>query len=135
MSSQIITGLKLRKSFNDGSLSVDVLKGVAISVERKQSISIIGASGSGKSTLLHLLGGLDIPDGGDVLINGQSINKLDDDSRGQIRNKHLGFIFQFHHLLPEFTAKENVAMPLLIRRYTKKRAFTIAEEFLSEENK
>jgi len=132
MSSQIITGLNLRKSFNDGNLSVDVLKGVAITVEKGQSISIIGASGSGKSTLLHLLGGLDIPDDGDVLINGQSINKLNNDSRGQIRNKHLGFIFQFHHLLPEFTAKENVAMPLLIRCCPKKSAFSMAEEFLSE---
>ena len=132
MNSRLITGQNLRKSFNDGNLSVNVLKGVEISIEKKQSISIIGASGSGKSTLLHLLGGLDVPDGGDVLINGRSINKLDDDERGQIRNKHLGFIFQFHHLLPEFTARENVAMPLLIRRHSKKSAFSKAEEFLSE---
>ena len=132
MNNQLITGKNIKKSFNDGNLSVNVLKGVEINVEKNKSISIIGASGSGKSTLLHLLGGLDVPDTGDIFINGKSINKLNDDERGLLRNKHLGFIFQFHHLLPEFTAKENVAMPLLVRRCTKKSALKKAEEFLSE---
>ncbi len=131
MNNQLISGKKIKKSFNDGNLSVNVLKGVEISVEKNQSISIIGASGSGKSTLLHLLGGLDTPDTGDIFINGQSINKLNDAERGLLRNKHLGFIFQFHHLLPEFTAKENVAMPLLVRRCSKEIALAKAEEFLS----
>ncbi len=132
MSNQLITGKNIKKSFNDGDLSVKVLKGLEISVEKNQSISIIGTSGSGKSTLLHLLGGLDLPDSGDILINGKRINNLNDNERSLLRNKHLGFIFQFHHLLPEFTAKENVAMPLLVRRHTKKNALAKAEQILSE---
>ena len=129
MNNQLISGQNIKKSFNDGNLSVNVLKGVEINVEKNQSISIIGASGSGKSTLLHLLGGLDVPDTGDILINGQSINNLNDAERGLLRNKHLGFVFQFHHLLPEFSARENVAMPLLVRRYSKKSALAKAEEY------
>jgi len=132
MNNKLIIGQNITKSFNDGDLSVNVLKNAEINIEKNQSISIVGASGSGKSTLLHLLGGLDMPDTGDIFINGQSINNLNDDERGLLRNKHLGFIFQFHHLLPEFTAKENVAMPLLVRRCTKKSALAKAEEFLSE---
>ena len=132
MNNHLISGQNIKKSFYDANLSVNVLKGIEINIEKNQSISIIGASGSGKSTLLHLLGGLDVPDTGDIFINGQSINKLNDTERGLLRNKHLGFIFQFHHLLPEFTARENVAMPLLVRRYSKKSALAKAEEFLSE---
>ena len=132
MNEQLIVAQDVKKSFNDGHLSVNVLKGVELTVKKQQSVSIIGASGSGNSTLLHLLGGLDDPDSGDIVINNQSINKLSNNDRGLLRNKHLGFIYQFHHLLPEFTAKENVAMPLLIGNYPKKSAFTMAEEFLSE---
>ena len=132
MSNILITAQNVRKSFNDGDLSVDVLKGIEFSIERNQSIAIIGASGSGKSTLLHLLAGLDIPDSGNIFINNKSINELNNEERGQLRNECLGFIYQFHHLLPEFTAKENVAMPLLIRRCTKRIAYEKAEVILSE---
>ena len=116
MSNILIAAQNVRKSFNDGDLSVDVLKGIEFSIQKNQSIAIIGASGSGKSTLLHLLAGLDVPDSGNIFINKKSINELNNEERGQLRNECLGFIYQFHHLLPEFTAKENVAMPLLIRR-------------------
>lgn len=132
MSNILIAAQNVRKSFNDGDLSVDVLKGIEFSIERNQSIAIIGASGSGKSTLLHLLAGLDIPDSGNIFINNKSINELNNEERGQLRNECLGFIYQFHHLLPEFTAKENVAMPLLIRRCTKRTAYEKAEVILSE---
>ena len=132
MSNILIAAKNVRKSFNDGDLSVDVLRGIEFSIQRNQSIAIIGASGSGKSTLLHLLAGLDIPDSGNIFINKKSINELNNEERGQLRNECLGFIYQFHHLLPEFTAKENVAMPLLIRRCTKRTAYEKAEVILSE---
>ena len=132
MSNILIAAKNVRKSFNDGDLSVDVLRGIEFSIQRNQSIAIIGASGSGKSTLLHLLAGLDIPDSGNIFINKKSINELNNEERGQLRNECLGFIYQFHHLLPEFTAKENVAMPLLIRRCTKHTAYEKAEVILSE---
>tara|TARA_B100000953_G_scaffold87711_1_gene71562 strand:- start:1657 stop:2337 length:681 start_codon:yes stop_codon:yes gene_type:complete len=132
MSNILIAAQNVRKSFNDGDLSVDVLKGIEFSIQKNQSIAIIGASGSGKSTLLHLLAGLDIPDSGNIFINKKSINELNNEERGQLRNEYLGFIYQFHHLLPEFTAKENVAMPLLIRRCAKRTAYEKAEVILSE---
>ena len=132
MSNILIAAKNVRKSFNDGDLSVDVLRGIEFSIQRNQSIAIIGASGSGKSTLLHLLAGLDIPDSGNIFINKKSINELNNEERGQLRNECLGFIYQFHHLLPEFTAKENVAMPLLIRRCAKRTAYEKAEVILSE---
>ena len=132
MSNILIAAQNIRKSFNDGDLSVDVLKGAEFSIQKNQSIAIIGASGSGKSTLLHLLAGLDVPDSGNISINKKSINELNNEERGQLRNECLGFIYQFHHLLPEFTAKENVAMPLLIRRCAKRTAYEKAEVILSE---
>jgi lipoprotein-releasing system ATP-binding protein len=132
MSDVLLHTKSLSKHFSEGELRVDVLKGVEFSINKNESVAIIGASGSGKSTLLHLLGGLDIPDNGDVLINGKSMSALNDEQRGEMRNKHLGFIYQFHHLLPEFSALENVAMPLLIRRDNEKEAMDKAAVLLEK---
>ncbi len=132
MSDALLTTNNLGKHFSEGELRVDVLKGVDFSINKNESVAIIGASGSGKSTLLHLLGGLDIPDQGDVLINGNNMSALNDEQRGEMRNKHLGFIYQFHHLLPEFSALENVAMPLLIRRDNEKEAMDKAATLLEK---
>lgn len=105
----------LSKTFDSGPASVDVLKNINFSVEEKSRVAIIGASGSGKSTLMHLLGGLDVPNAGKVTVCGEDMSTLSDAARGKLRNQSLGFIYQFHHLLLEFTALENVAMPLLLR--------------------
>lgn len=114
--SEILVAKNINKIYDEGNIRTQVLTGLNLTVSAGERIAIVGTSGSGKSTLLHLLGGLDVPTSGEVWLHGKCLNNLDETQRGEMRNQHLGFIYQFHHLLPEFTAIENVAMPLLLRK-------------------
>ena len=128
----VLTCRHLAKSFTDAGLSVDVLSNIDLVVNAGERVAVIGSSGSGKSTLLHLLGGLDTPSSGEVLIDGQNMTTLSNAERGILRNQALGFVYQFHHLLPEFSALENVCMPLLIRGESIKTATLLASEILEK---
>ena len=122
----------LTKTFSEASFNVDVLSGVYLRVGKGEQVAIVGASGAGKSTLLHLLGGLDRPTAGTIEIDGVNISELNDTQRGHLRNRKLGFVYQFHHLLPEFSALENTAIPLLIRRVAASEAQSRAREMLAK---
>lgn len=122
MSGPILRCAGLAKTYAEGDLNTAVFAGIDLDIHAGERVAIVGASGAGKSTLLHLLGGLDTPNAGEVFVAGQRISSLDEKRRGELRNRALGFIYQFHHLLPEFTALENAMMPLLIRGESPKRA-------------
>lgn len=126
----ILSCRDLHKTYH--GLEVAVLNGIYLNVLAGEQVAIVGASGSGKSTLLHLLGGLDVPSQGDVSILDKNLAQLSEAQKGDLRNQSLGFVYQFHHLLPEFTALENVAMPLLIRRMAREQALTLASEMLAK---
>jgi lipoprotein-releasing system ATP-binding protein len=130
MSEPVLEARNVRRSFVEGSTTLEVLTGVAIEVRAGQRLAIIGASGSGKTTLLQILGGLDRPSHGQVLIDGRDLHALSERERAMLRNRTLGFVYQFHHLLPEFSALENVAMPLLVRREKVAEARRLARELL-----
>lgn len=132
MNEAIFNCWNISKSYHDGRESVEVLKSINLTINQGERIAIVGPSGSGKSTLLHLLGGLDNPSAGKLLMRGVSWQTLSEKQRCRLRNKELGFVYQFHHLLPEFTALENVSLPLLLGNKTVKEAESLAEQILEQ---
>jgi len=132
MSDVVLTARGLTKRFTEGRLDVTVLQGVDFQVHAGETVAIVGASGSGKSTLLHLLGGLDAPTQGTVVLQGKDLATQSAAQQGRLRNAHLGFVYQFHHLLPEFSAQDNVAMPLWIRRMTPEDSAQKATQMLAK---
>ena len=130
MKPRVIECCGLSKSFREGADAVEVLRDVSLSVAPGERVAVVGTSGSGKSTLLHLLGGLDVPSAGEVKLLGKGFSTISDAERGRLRNESLGFIYQFHHLLAEFSALENVAMPLFVRRMKREEALARAAETL-----
>ena len=132
MSDAVLRATGLGRTYTQGPQPVEVLRGVDIEIKRGETVAIVGASGSGKSTLLHCLGGLDTASAGTVEIDGQALASLNETQKGALRNRTLGFVYQFHHLLPEFTAQENVAMPLIIRRDTRRIALGAALTALTD---
>ncbi|MFZ9311106.1 MAG: lipoprotein-releasing ABC transporter ATP-binding protein LolD [Arenimonas sp.] len=132
MSDIILQGLQLGKTYREGDLVTPVFSGIDVQVNAGESVAIVGASGSGKSTLLHLLAGLDRPTEGEVRLMGDDLYRHSEAEKGRLRNRHLGFIYQFHHLLPEFTALENVMMPLLINGTSPQKAMSPAQELLAQ---
>ena len=127
----VLSARGLTKRFTEGSLDVTVLKGVDLDVHAGETLAIVGASGSGKSTLLHLMGGLEAPSTGSVFLNGANLASQSATEQGRLRNRYLGFVYQFHHLLPEFSAQDNVAMPLWIRRMARAEAAELASQMLA----
>ena len=132
MSNIVLEAKQVSKHFTDGKTTVEVIRGLDLQVQQGQFVSIVGASGSGKSTVLHVLGGLDRPSTGEVFLNGQRFDNLGEAERGYLRNQYLGFVYQFHHLLPEFSALENVAMPLMLRAGTNYKKVKAQAEYLLE---
>lgn len=132
MNDPILGCCNLHKAFHDGKIHVEILKGINLEVQSNETLAIVGASGSGKSTLLHCLGGLDKPTAGEVTLIGKNFSNLSETEKGSLRNQYLGFVYQFHHLLPEFSALENVAMPLLISKILPKDAAEQAKILLDK---
>ena len=130
MSEPVLQCCSIVRRFDEGGSTLEVLSGVDLSVEPAERMAIVGASGSGKTTLLQIMGGLDAPTAGEVLVDGQAMHEMNEVGKGNLRNRYLGFVYQFHHLLPEFSAAENVAMPLMIRRVAKVDALKQAQVLL-----
>ncbi len=130
MTETVLDCRDVKRFFREGPSTLEVLRGVNVQIKNAERVAIIGTSGSGKTTLLQIMGGLDEPSSGQIFVNGEAMHGISEKAKGDLRNRNIGFIYQFHHLLPEFTAEENVAMPLLIRRVARESALQSARELL-----